>query len=358
MKFSFKVWIGNWEFMGKRLGVYASLRDEFGDGGSRRNKTLRETFDRWAKRETSRKNACGYIFEAIAKSLADGRTFADSVRPFVPKEESMIIESGEASGKIVESFKSVTRQAEADQEIKKTMRQGMSDPLVGVVSFLIVSIVCGMKVWPPLLSAIDEKYWPTWVWPMVNAQISLAAWWPHYLAGLIGFICFIVWSLPNLTGRIRTVLDYIPPYTIYRLRQSSALLGVMGGLLNAGMEMSAAFKRVADISNPYMRWHIRKILKKMESSGSDGIKSLDVGLFNMVIMDRIEDASASRGFDETLTYIGTTALDSVIDRVKGAVAAFVATLVAVNGLCMLYFTAVQVIGIQIALNEFMAAQGG
>ena len=96
----------------------------------------------------------------------------------------------------------------------------------------------------------------------------------------------------------------------------------------------------------------------MESSGSDGIKSLDVGLFNMVIMDRIEDASASRGFDETLTYIGTTALDSVIDRVKGAVAAFVATLVAVNGLCMLYFTAVQVIGIQIALNEFMAAQGG
>ena len=352
------LFLGKREFLSKRFDVYSALAEEFNDGGSRKNKTLKETFERYAAREIKRKNACGYVHLAIARSLGDGVSFSDALRPFVPKEEALIIEAGEASGKIAGAFTTVTRQAESDAEIKKSIRQGMLDPMVGVVSFVILSVICGIKVWPPLLDAIDQKYWPQWVWPMVNGQIAFASNWPYFLSGLLALIAFVMWSMPNLTGFSRRILDYIPPYTIYRLRQSSSLLGVIGGLINAGMELSAAFRRVAESSNPYMRWHIAMILKKMEISGTDGILALNTGLFNTAIMDRIEDAAASRGFDETLSYVGTRALASVIHKVKVAVTSFVATLVAINGIAMLYFTAVQVFGIQIALNAFIAAQGG
>ena len=358
MAFNLKLSLGKNEFNARRLDVYSSLAEEMKDGGSRKNKTLKETFERYARRELKRKNACGYVYDHIAKALGDGKTFSEALRPFVPKEEALIIEAGEASGKISVAFDTVTRQAQSDSEIKKAIRQGILDPMVGVLSFLILSIICGMKVWPPLLSAIDEQYWPTWVWPMIHAQIAFASSWPFYLTSFIGLLVFVVWSMPNLTGAPRRVLDYIPPYTIYRLRQSASLLGVVAGLLNAGMELSAAFRRIAETSNPYMRWHIARILKKMDMAGTDGILALNTGLFNVGVMDRIEDAAASRGFDETLAYVGTIALDSVIDKVKFAVTSFVALLVAINGMGMLYFTAVQVIGMQIALNAFIAAQGG
>jgi type II secretory pathway component PulF len=358
MASSIQLALGKNEFKGRRLDVYSSLAQETKDGGSRKNKTLKETFERYAKRELKRKNACGYVYDEIAKSLGDGKTFSEALRPFVPKEEALIIEAGEASGRISSAFDTVTRQARSSAEIKKAIRQGIFDPMVGVVSFLILSIICGMKVWPPLLSAIDEQYWPSWVWPMVYGQIAFASSWPLYLGSVMGFIAFIVWSLPNLTGNFRRVLDYIPPYTIYRLRQSASLLGVVAGLLNAGMELSAAFRRISETSNPYMRWHIARIVKKMDISGTDGILALNTGLFTIAVMDRIEDAAASREFDETLSYVGTIALDSVIDKVKFAVTSFVAVLVGVNGMAMLYFTAVQVIGMQIALNAFIAAQGG
>jgi type II secretory pathway component PulF len=346
-----KVYFAKRDFMARRGEIYELLYSNLSESGSGKVATIRELFDAWAVRENKRGNSIALVFRSIVAKLEAGHTFSGAIGPFIPAEEGWIMDAGEASGRLVEALKSAHIQCRSGNEIKSIVAAAVAEPAMSVLSISLTAWFCGTSLWPEVLKVVDLQFWPAWATPLVKFEIAFAQHWQ--IMAVIAFLAWLyIWSMPRWTGRVRSVFDAVPPWSIYRDRQSAAFLGVLGGLLSSGMELDAAMARIEKASDPWLQWHIQKIRVRLSATGANPLKALDDGLFSAAIMDFIEDASRTRSFDAAITHLGTDAMPLIIRKVKTMAAVAGTVLTLLTGLVFLYQVAVQQSGVTQATNNF------
>lgn len=350
--FWFNVWRAKRAFLKVRADVYESLASQLTDAGSRRVETLAETFGAWAKRDSARGLRVAAVYAAIEQRLRKGNSFAGSLKGFVPKEETMLIDAGEASGRLAQAFRAALTSQSANDEMRGTMAGAMMQPAFNFVGLVVSSIVLGNMLWPDLLATFDAKYWPTWCMPLIESNIWLANNWPLSLVALLALPAYYL-SLPRWTGRSRQFFDRIPPWSLYRDRNASGLLVILAGLIRAGLTVDDAIDRVRKSSTPYMRWHLALMLTRLQTHSNDPIKAFETGLFSRPILDRLADALRTRAPDEALSLMGEKSLQAILRMVAKAAAAANSICMLVIGLLFAYSIAAQVIGAQDASSAFV-----
>ena len=349
-----QVFLGKRAFMAQRSDIYELLQSNLGESGSGKVATIKELFDSWANRENTRKNSVGLIYRSIVNRLDGGHNFARAISPFIPKEESLIIDAGEASGRLVEALKSAQAQCKAGTEIQSLVTAAITEPAMSVLSIGLTGYFCGTSLWPEMLRVVDVQYWPSWCLPLVRAEMAFAQHW-QMLGVMVLLMVLYLWSIPRWTGHVRSLFDKIPPWSIYRDRQSAAFLGVLGGLLSSGMELDAAMERIEVASDPWLSWHIKSIRRRMSVRGSNPLKALDSGLFSLSIMDFIEDAARTRSFDGAITHLSNDAMPLIIAKVKTMAAVAGAAMTILTGAVFIYQVAVQQSGVTQATSNFTRA---
>lgn len=339
------------EFLAKRGDMYAELRANFTESGSGKVSTTLEVFNRWAARSNSRRESVGLAYRQIALRLEKGASFSEAIGPYIPKMEALIIEAGDASGRLPQALEAAELQKYAGSEIGGMVTAAMAEPAMSVATILATGYFCGLSLWPEMLRVVDEKFWPKWALPMIHWEIGLAKHW-QYLALVFVVAGFYLWSIPYWTGTIRSYFDKVPPWSIYRDRQAAALLGVLGGLLSSGMELDAALARIQRSVEPWLAWHISKIRHQLVFSGANPMKAFNTGLFSLGFLDLIEDAASNRSFDDTLVHISSTALPIILKRVKVMVASTAAVMSLLTGILFAYQIGVQQSGVNDAMQSF------
>lgn len=350
-----KIFLAKKAFTDARGDIYELLENNYSETGSRKISTIREIFLSWAAREGSRKNAIYLAHKAIANRLENGMTFSKAIEPFIPREESLILEAGEASGKLASAFRAVQLQNKASSEINSLVTAALTEPAMSALTIVATGCFCGFSLWPEMLKVVNEEYWPSWALPLVRFEIGLAQNW-QFLPCVLLIAWLYLWSIPRWTGPVREWFDKVPPWSIYRDRQGAAFLGVLGGLLSSGMELDAALARIEHKSDRWLSWHIAKIRARLAVAGSNPIKALNTGIFSTRIMDLIEDASRNRSFDDSLSYLGSEAMPIIIKRVKTMAMTTAAILSVVMGIFFAYQVAVQQSGVTEATNKFIQSQ--
>jgi type II secretory pathway component PulF len=342
-------------FTSQRSEIYSLIRENLAETGSRKVSTIKELFDAWAAREASRKNPIALIHRSIAIQLGDGKSFTESLAQFIPSEEALLLDAGEASGRLVEALEACQKQCKASAEINGLVAAAMAQPAMSLVSILMTGYFSGLMLWPEMLKVVEIKHWPSWAVPLVKFEIALANRWQ--VVGLFFVVAALYfYSIPRWTGRVRSLFDHVPPWTVYRDRQAAAFLGILGGLLSSGMELDAALRRIEKHASPWLQWHIHRIRARLAVAGSNPLSSLNTGLFSEQIRDLIEDAARNRSFDATLTHLGTDALPIIVSRVKKMAAVTGSSLLIITGLIFVYQVAVQQSGVNQATSNFMRTQ--
>jgi len=350
--FMLKVWWAKRAFLSVRADVYENLASQLTDAGSRRVETLAETFGAWAKRDRARNMSVATVYSAVEQRLRKGASFSAALKGFVPREETMLIDAGEASGRLADAFRAALTSQSADDEMRGTMAGAMMQPAFNFFGLVVTSVVLGKMLWPDLMSTFATKYWPSWCLPLIESNIWLANNWPVMIVMLL-FLPAYYLTLSRWTGRFRQFFDRIPPWSLYRDRNASSLLVILAGLIRSGLTVDVALDRVRQSSTPYMRWHLSLMLRRLQIHANEPIKAFETGLFSQPILDRLNDALRTRSPDEALSHMGEKSLQAILKVVKRS-AAFA------NGLCMLvigllfaYSIAVQVIGAQDASSAFV-----
>lgn len=339
-------------FLNQRIEIYGLIRENLSETGSGKVSTIKELFDSWADRETRRKNAIALTHRSVSKRLGDGKSFSQSEAPYVPREEALLLDAGEVSGRLPQALKSCQNQGNASAEINALVAAAMAQPALSMVSIFITGYFCGMNLWPEMLKIVDIKYWPAWSVPLVKLEMALAQHW-QIMGMLFVLLGLYLYTIPRWTGRVRGLFDRVPPWSVYRDRQSASFLAVLGGLLASGMELDTAVGRIEKNASPWLQWHVRRIRTKLAVVGAKPLSALDTGLFSEKILDLIEDASRGRSFDETLTHLGTDALPVIISRVKWMAAVTGTVLLVLTGAIFLYQVAVQMSGVNEATSNYM-----
>jgi type II secretory pathway component PulF len=352
MMFWIKVWFAKQAFMKVRADIYETLAEQLASAGSRRVETLPEVFGAWAKRDAARGLSVATVYKAIEQRLRKGQTFSQALKGFAPSDEAMLLDAGEASGRLPEAFYAALMAQNAKDEMRGAMAGAMAQPIFNFLGLIVSSVALGKMLWPDLMATFAEKYWPSWCLPMIHFDLWIASNWFILFLGLVLLPVYYV-TLPAWTGRSRQFFDHIPPWSLYRDRNASSLLVIFAGLIRAGMTVDEAIKRISKTATPYMRWHLSLMARRMKVHGNDPIKTFQTGLFSQAILDRLGDSLRTRSPDEALSMMGEKSLNAILKLVKQSAAVANSMCMLVIGMLFAYSIAVQVIGAQDASSKFV-----
>ncbi len=352
------LWLGALSFRANRLESYEALEESLLDRARAAPVTLRKTFERWAERDLARGDLRGQVFAQIERRLSKGgNTFATAIRPFVPDDEFLILSSGDLQGDVKNALGLVIRNIKAKASMNETLRSAMLQPAMGLVALLGLSFFSGIYLWPEFLRAIPRKFWPGWTLPCVDVQLWLVKHWYVMLAGLV-LVGLYYFTLSRWTGKSRDFFDRFPPWSIYKARQASSLLGVLAALVGSGRTVRQSFVLVQDLGSPYMAWHLRRMLRRYDASGEDAMSSMRTGFFSKLVVDRVEDAAGGRTFEKTLSYVGENSMKVILRIVSAQAQTASMAFMLVIGVLFVYINIVSVFGIQEAADAYIARVGG
>jgi type II secretory pathway component PulF len=342
---AFRRWLVRRTFDKARRVVYEGILGIEGNSAATRKPTWAEVFGGWAKRTQIRNKGLSQIYRDIQKRLQSGASLSRALEPYIPLEDYMVIDAGEASNRLQSTFESLLKNFEASKEIQSAVRGAYMSPLGAMAGFVFVSIYSGLWLWPGLLSAIPEKYWPSWALVMVNFQVFLASNLSLLLVFAVLFLAYR-WSLSRWTGKWRGVADrWLPFYGAYRDNIAAMLLIVLSGLLRAGKTIDQAMQHIGMKSGSrYMRWHTRTMQRRVVLFAGDPGRMLNTGLINDEILDRIHNAASTRKLSDSLQYIGGEAIDGVVKSVKTSAIIGATALYMVFAGLMFYYAATLAIG--------------
>jgi hypothetical protein len=253
--------------------------------------------------------ASQHIMTALARrySTGDGATLAELFSGIAPASDMMLLSSvDEATKDKSTALLNVADAVEFQSRALKTLGKNLLTPAVAtpIVGFLCVltsqiisSIVNGApaSIWTGFngfvrqLAAIIEAHW-------VNASL-----------GAVAAIIALIWCLPRWTGRSRLFFDTVPGFSLYRDYNSAVVLSAMSMMLGAGKTLTQSLEDMSKHANPWLKWHLRRILLSLEESPNDYIAAFGYGLMSKQIRARMASLmGSSKSFTAALVSLGTT----------------------------------------------------
>jgi type II secretory pathway component PulF len=339
-------------FFEERESIYERVAEEMEGDGAKRMLTISEMFAGWAERDGKRQKGVAVAYASVANKINNtGCGLADAIAHLVPFEERMLIWAGEQNGKLPEALRSAIRIKIALAEMKDAVNAALAQPVFGFVGVVLTSWFMGSQLWPDMLRSINESYWPRWALPAIYFDLWITKNWPVlFIVGIL--IAVYHYSLPRWTGRVRHFVDRFPPYSVYREENANILLTTLAGFLSNRFVITDACIEINKKATPYLRWHLNRIIPRIEAEGDNVLEAFNTGLLSRAVIDRLEDAKRTRDLDKTIIHVGDKALSSLVRIVKLRANILNTVGTAVVGIFVLYSAAVQLIATQDATNKY------
>ena len=252
------------------------------------------------------------------KNLERGMTFSEATRGWVPPNETLLVTSGNLSNLVV-ALENVGRVVDGMQRIRRAMTTAVAYPLFLLALTFGIIIMVGLYLVPPLAEiATNDIVWRgsarSLIW---LSDMSIKYWYVFLVAAasLIG----VVWiSLPNWSGRIRSVFDKFAPWSIYKIQVSAGWLMSLAAMVSAGVTIPDAMRMLSDSSNKYVRRILDSALRYIANGDNLGIALTNTKMDfpdSEIIGDLIIYADMN-GFDENLTRIANDYLNESVRKME------------------------------------------
>jgi len=203
--------------------------------------------------------------EDILDGIKNGQSLDRALAGWVPRGECAIISSGVQDGKMVEALERASLVVRGIDEMKSSVFSQLAYP------FTLLSVVAGLLVMindhflPPLERMFARELWTGGMW-WLGASASLVAEQGLYLA-IVSFLvlAWAIWSLPNVTGKVRRVLDHMMPWSLYRDFQGVVFLLNVAALLGANVKTLEALNKLASHASPWLLERLNAIRRQVNA---------------------------------------------------------------------------------------------
>ena len=133
------------------------------------------------------------------------------------------------------------------------------------------------------------------------------------LAGvMLVLVLIFIWSFKHWYGSLRSRVDAILPYSLYRDANNTDFLLNMAGLLRSGKQLVEALHLLNGFASPWLRYHIKTILDRLNTVPDDYAHAFDTGLFSPGMHLRmVTYGRRDKNFSSAFIRLGTSGLDHV-----------------------------------------------
>ena len=326
-----QLWLAKLSFASIRVDFYEDLAEALDD-----NAALVDEIQKLADRAEEEKDVTAPLFKLWLRRM-DDRSFPLALIDTVPDSDVMILESAEASGNLSAGLRFLNQSIEAANQMKTSLRGAVmgfvffSSLIVGLLfaySFYGISII--EQVVPP-------DAWP-WVGQVLRDTAHFVTDYAWYISGIgISGTVLYLWSLPNWRGSLRVKADrYLPFYSIYRDFNSAKFRVMMAALMTNKVSLTEALDKISQRASPWLQWHIRSILFRLDYESDQPAKAFDTGIFSKRDTWRFIDYGERNSFPVAVGKLGLQSMKKVTESVSRSAQTINKLLLLVSG-CMMAF---------------------
>ncbi|MBN3825107.1 type II secretion system protein F [Burkholderia sp. Ac-20384] len=263
--------------------------------------------------------------EPIALTLADWRSvvqnggmLAEAMLWWVPHAEQMIVMAGEQSGRLEVSLVNVCALVQFSRRIRASVVGGLTYPAVILSMTVGYLYLFGQFVIPRFATIVSPERWHGVARSLYDLSRFVQGWMVYCLliaALLAGALMF---SMPRWSGRLRTVLDRYPPYSVYRLIIGCGFLVALSSLQSAGFTVEKSLARLAVDARPWLRQRIDDMLFGVKSGLNVGeaMKNAGYQFPSAEIVDDLCVYAEYKGFADALHVIATEWIGEGVETIE------------------------------------------
>lgn len=276
------------------------------------------------------------MYIAMMRAMQTGG-LAEALRPILVSTELILLDAIQNGGDAALS-KGLYFMSELSGKLDRmrdVMRKAVTYPLLLLT--MLTAMVVGFSVF---VVPIVEELLPLEKWPPAGrALYAVSHFIRHYglyllvvvVAGVVAFLR----SLSNWQSPLRRKLDQYPPYSLYRTYTGAMLIVSLSSLMRTGVSLRASLERVLKYSSPWLRWHLREILRAMSSGSANRFGSaFRTGVLNRDMEDRVQEASERRDPVEAFVKIGIGSIDRIARSIEDASGKINTALLVIGGLVL------------------------
>ena len=250
--------------------------------------------------------------------LERGASFADATRGWVPQNETLMLTLGDVS-KLSIALNNVIRVGEGVAKIRIAMLAAVSYPLFLLALTVAIIIMVGIYLVPPLADAAGgDMHWTGVAATLAWTADFAAAYWIWAVVGFVGLVLIVWFSLANWTGRMRTLFDNLPPWSMYKVFVSVGWLMSLAAIVASDGNMVAAIKSLSDNGTKYLRSVTDPALKLIANGDNLGRALNNSGKHfpSDEIIGDLAIYADMNGFDQNLLKIATNYLDDSVRKME------------------------------------------
>ncbi|WP_372237302.1 type II secretion system protein [Burkholderia sp. SRS-W-2-2016] len=312
--------VATWRFRKVRESFYRETRLDVAVKGLRNRETLLERLTTLELRSRSRKSLVWPVFQSIGRRMRAGDDFAQAIRSFIPVDEYALLELAGSSTKedaAVRGLELAEMAASAKRILSGTTSAQMAYPAFLLIYLYSFCMLFGGAIFPQVVDVRPLDQWPGAGQVLYAIDTFCYEYW--WLSGAVvaGAVFSYFSTLRRWTGNLRNRLDAAPLMWRNRRDLRAALLIVsLSGLFDSGLTLRAALDRLTRTADPWLRWHLNRMSRRLTQAPDEPMRALDTGIFSESIVDTITDASGRDQFVQAIKDLGRDSLSRVVENVR------------------------------------------
>jgi type II secretory pathway component PulF len=264
------------------------------------------------------------------QKLAAGKKLSECLTGWVSSTEQMIIEAGEQSDQLSGAFSDALLATSAGKKIKWAIIGGVLYP--GFMLVALVAMIYGFSttIVPTFATIVDPAEWTGNAAKMYKVSEFTTNYLIYIVVSLVAFFTFVTATMPYLKGDIRTYLDKIPPWSLYKVITGASFMISMRGFLVSGVTVPDALRKIKANAKPYLKSRTDKIYKGVNMGSNLGVAMQKAGqnFPDTEIMGEISIYAELEGFAENLDVLAKEWIEGATEKTK-AVSKIMSTLMMV-----------------------------
>ncbi|TDN59092.1 type II secretion system protein [Paraburkholderia sp. BL10I2N1] len=312
--------VATWRFRRMREVFYSETRMDVATKGLRNRDTLLERLSTFETRYQSRKRLVWPVFQAITRRMQAGDDFAAAIRPFIPSDEYALLElAGSSTQKdaAVRGLELAEMAANAKSILATTTSMQMVYPVFLLVYMYGFAVLFGAQVFPQVLETRPLDQWHPAGQVLYAIDTFCANYWWLTSTIVVGLVAGYFYTLKRWTGDLRNKADNAPLMWRNRRDLRAALLIVsLAGLFDSNLTLRAALDRLTKTADPWLRWHLNRMSRRLTVHPDQQMRALDTGIFSEEVIDKITDAAGRDQFVQAIKDLGSNSLSRVVESVR------------------------------------------
>ena len=251
------------------------------------------------------------------RTLQNGLTFADALRGWAPGRERLMLSTGDVSN-LESALHNLIKVTEGSTKMIRPIVGSIAYPAFLSMMSVLILYAIGVYMVPPMLDAAPGLRWTGTAADLVGVSEWIQKYWIIAFSILPVSMLVIYATIGIWTGKIRVIIDRIPPWSLYKIFVGISWLLAMAALIKGGTPVSSAMTILRRDANAYLKEKIDKSLKYINNGDNlgDALYKTELEFPDREIIADLSVYSELDNFEEAIDNLANEWLDESVYMIE------------------------------------------